>query len=149
MLLPDHPSGRHTHLLRTPVRGLQVDLVVQVYRAANVVRDDLDRVAHPEVAVLAYGEHSVLLRDPPQYRIGISNHMAEPDQAERCDLRLRVCCEGLASAVDDDEVRPWPAHHCGHNPQGAVREGACPHLRLHPVVEDVGAWPDLRDALDI
>src|SRR5215208_1337395 len=55
------PASCHPHLLHSAALADQIDRVVEVYRAADVVRDDLQRVAHLQIVLACDGEHPGLL----------------------------------------------------------------------------------------
>src|SRR5215217_3385878 len=76
--LPHLPAGRHPHLLHGTALADQIDRVVEVHRAADVVRDDPQGVTHLEVVLRGHGEHPVLLGEPLERGTGIPYDVAEP-----------------------------------------------------------------------
>src|SRR5829696_6160423 len=141
--LPDLPAGRYPLLLHTTLPN-NVHLIVQIHRAADVVGDYLQRVPHFEVAVFVHREHSVFLREPLQHGIGVSFYVAVPLQVQRLRAGSYVGGERLAPAVDDDKIPGRSAHHRTNHDSCAFVERAGAEPGLHPVVEHVGSWPDLR-----
>src|SRR5215208_6800489 len=113
------PASRHPHLLHSAALADQIDGIVEVYRAADVVRDDLQRVAHLQIVLAGHSEHPMLLGEPLERDAGISHYVTEPLQVQRFDARLHVGGEGLASPVDDGQILVRPANYRAHHRRGA------------------------------
>src|SRR5919199_6878013 len=81
LLLLYLPAGGHPHLLHGAVPARQIDSVVEVHRAADVVGDDPQRVSHLQVVLPAHGEHPVLLCEPLEPGLRVPHDVAEPLEA--------------------------------------------------------------------
>src|ERR671912_1378732 len=81
-LLPDLAACRHRHRFHGPVLTGQVQGVVQVDGATDVVGYDPERISNPEAALTAQGDHAVLLREPLQNGLRVPDYLSEPDEVQ-------------------------------------------------------------------
>src|SRR5918998_2164653 len=125
----------------------EADLVVEVYRATDVIGNYPDGLPYSEVVVTRDAKHPVLLRQPLQNGIRMVYDLPKPLEVQGFPVWRHVGGEGLAATVYDRQVFGRPANDGHDNGGGAFFRRASPQPRLHSVVEDVGTRPDLRHPL--
>src|SRR5437588_5584484 len=145
-LLDLRPRG-HGPGVHHPALPRADETLRQVDGRTDVGGDHLDEVPHPEAPrVVGELDPAVLLPEPVDLAVGIlADHaVAVAAAAVRSPLRR----ERFAPGIQHRDIAGRTADHPSEDRQRAFVGAGGPPADLHRVVDDIGAWANLRDPRD-